>query len=107
MVTRVDDTNFSQATLNSFNLLPKISNIAYVSGSSVSTAGGQTITVNGVGFNTGVSVLINKSPVGVVSRVSYTQLTFVAPALAAGTYSFYVVNTDGGWALVMPGILYA
>jgi hypothetical protein len=107
MVTRVNNTNFSQAALTSFNLMPKITSLVYPLGTTASTAGGQTITVNGTGFNTGVSVLINRSQVGIVSLVSYTQLTFITPALPAGTYTFHVVNTDGGWAMLFPGIVYA
>ena len=39
--------------------------------------------------------------------VSATQITFTAPALATGSYVLYVVNTDGGTAVVVPGIQYS
>jgi hypothetical protein len=107
MVTKVNETNFQQTTLNTFSLMPKLATITYASGNTASTAGGQTIVINGVGFNAGISILINKVPVGVVTRVNYTRLTFVTPPLPAGTYSLYAVNTDGGWSILEPGIVYA
>ena len=87
---------------------PTISAIGY-SGDDTATnpAGGATITLTGTNFAAGAKVLINTTPVGVVTVVSATQITFTAPALAAGSYILYVVNLDGSTAIAVPGIQYS
>ena len=88
---------------------PKISSIAY-SGDDTATlpAGGQTVTLNGTGFVTGSSVLINTTvPATTVSVASSTLITFTAPAMAAGTYILYLVSPDGSMAILAPGISYS
>jgi hypothetical protein len=87
--------------------VPTVSGIVYPTGTAALPAGGQTITINGTNFNVGVKVLINTTQVGVVSRISSTQLTFVSPAFAVGTYIVYIVNTNGTTAILAPGIQYA
>ena len=73
----------------------------------VNTAGGDTITLTGTNFGVGVSVIVNSKSASVVTRVSATQLTFVAPANVAGSYIIYVVNADGATALGVPGLQYS
>ncbi len=87
---------------------PTISAIGY-SGDDTATnpAGGATITLTGTNFAAGAKVLINTTPVGVVTVVSATQITFTAPQLAAGSYILYVVNSDGSTAIAVPGIQYS
>lgn len=70
-------------------------------------AGGQTISLTGTGFASGASVVINGTVAGVVSVVNSTTITFTAPAMAAGSYIVYVVNTNGTTALAIPGIQYS
>ena len=67
-------------------------------------AGGQTITLTGTNFASGAKVLINQTQAGVVSVVSSTQITFTTPALSAGSYILYVVNTNGSTAIAVPGL---
>lgn len=87
---------------------PKISTITYPGDDTAAdTAGGQTITITGSGFETGASVFIDSVAVGVVSVVNNTTITFVSPALATGSYPLYVVNTDGGTAISVTGIQYS
>ena len=87
---------------------PKVSTIGYPGDDTAAdTAGGQTITLTGTGFQSGASVLIAGTVVNVVSFVSSTQLTFTSPALSAGSYVLYVINTDGGTAISVPGIQYS
>ena len=87
---------------------PKVSTITYPGDDTAAdTAGGQTITLTGSGFLNGASVLINGSAVGVVSVVSSTTITFTSPANATGSYVLYVINTDGGTAIAIPGIQYS
>ena len=87
---------------------PTIATIGYVGNNTATdVAGGETITLTGTGFSAGCSVIINGAAVGVVSFVSSTQVTFVAPALSAGTYILYLVNTNGATAISVPGISYS
>ena len=87
---------------------PKISSISYVGDDTAADpAGGQTITLNGLNFATGATVLINNQPVSVVSVVDSSTITFTSPALAAGSYIVYVINTDGGTGISIPGIQYS
>ena len=84
---------------------PTISQIAYSGDDTAANpAGGQTITLTGTNFAAGAKVLINTTQVSVVTVVSATQITFTAPALAAGSYILYVVNTNGSTAIAVPGI---
>lgn len=106
MVTRVGIGDLTDQAKTYFDLLPKAASIVY-NGSSASTAGSETLAITGTGFQVGVVIYINNSPVGVVTRVNYTRLTFVTPALPAGTYKLIIVNPDGGWSQVLPGIVYA
>jgi|694.fasta_scaffold01024_11 hypothetical protein len=89
-------------------ITPKVSTIGYPGDDTAADpAGGQTITLTGSGFLVGASVLINGSAVGVVSVVSSTTITFTSPANSAGSYVLYVINTDGGTAIAIPGIQYS
>jgi hypothetical protein len=87
---------------------PKISSIVYPGNdTAAATAGGQTVTLNGAGFNAGASVLINGSYAGVVSVANSTSLSFTTPSNSGGTYILYVINTDGGTGISVPGISYS
>ena len=88
--------------------VPKISAIAYPGDdTATNTAGGDTITITGTGFASGASVIINGVTASVVSFINSTTISFTAPAMPAGSYIVYVVNTDGGTALAVPGIQYS
>ena len=87
---------------------PTVTSIVYTGDDTATNiAGGSTVTLNGTNFNVGVNVLMGTTPVASVTRVSSTQLTFIAPANTAGSYILYVVNTDGGTATSIPGIQYS
>jgi hypothetical protein len=87
---------------------PTVTSITYTGDdTATNTAGGGTITINGTNFATGVNVLINNTQVSTVTRVSSTQLTFIAPANSAGSYILYVINTDGSAAINVPGLQYS
>jgi hypothetical protein len=87
---------------------PTVTSITYTGDDTATNiTGGDTVTINGTNFNTGVNVLIGDVQVNTVTRVSSTQITFVAPANAAGSYIIYVVNTDGSVAISIPGIQYS
>jgi len=107
MTTKISSDNIQSSTLNTLGG-PKIQTITYPSDDTAADpAGGQTITLTGSGFDVGASVIINTVAVGVVSVVSSTTITFTSPALSAGSYPIYVVNTNGGTAIAVPGIQYS
>jgi hypothetical protein len=113
MTTKISLNNLQPSVVTAISAggsgsAPKISSITYPGDdTAASTAGGQTITLTGSGFTTGASVIVNGSYAGVVTVVSNTSITFTAPANSGGTYPLYVVNTDGGTAISIPGISYS
>jgi hypothetical protein len=102
------NVNIAGTSLTSTNAItPRIATIAYVGNDTAAApAGGQTITLNGSGFVSS-SVYVGGTIVASVSVVNSTQLTFVAPAKTAGSYSLNVVNSDGASATFIPGIQYS
>jgi hypothetical protein len=87
---------------------PTITAIGYLGDDTATDiAGGQTITLTGTNFKEGVTVLIGNVQVNQITRISATQLTFIAPANTAGSYIIYVVNTDGSSAISVPGLQYS
>jgi alpha-tubulin suppressor-like RCC1 family protein len=98
----------STAITSTSSVVPKITSISYPNSAlAADPAGGQTITVNGSGFLTGISAYIGNTIVGSVSVVNTSQITFTSPAQAAGSYTLSVMNTDGGNAGFIPGITYS
>ena len=69
-------------------------------------AGGQTITITGTDFKTGATVTVGGTTPSVITFVSATEITFTAPAKAAGDYDVVVTNTDGGNATAVDGMTY-
>jgi hypothetical protein len=102
------NVNIAGTSLTSTNAVtPRIASIAYVGDDTAAApAGGQTITLNGSGFVSSF-VYVGGTIVASVSVVNSTQLTFVAPAKTAGSYSLNVVNSDGASATFIPGMQYS
>ena len=96
-------------TVTSTNVItPKIASVSYPGNDTAADiAGGQTITITGTGFFAGASVLLGTTPSTVVTVVSSTSITFTSPVLSAGNYALYVINSDGGTAIYIPGIAYS
>jgi len=89
-------------------VVPKISGLTYPnSATAANPTGGETITINGSGFLSGLNVYVNNLQVASASQVSVTQATFVSPVNAAGNYPLAVVNSDGGSATFVAGITYS
>lgn len=87
---------------------PKVLGIAYPGNdTAVDTLGSGTVTITGSGFVSGVQVRVNSILATTVTYTSATSIAFTAPANAAGTYSLYVINPDGGTAIYVPGIQYS
>ena len=109
MTTQIKIDNIDSATVTTLTAgsTPKVSAIVYPgSETATNTAGGETITLNGSGFQSGCNVLVGSTSASVVTFVSTTQITFVAPAQTAGTYVMYIINPDGGTGISIPGLSY-
>ena len=61
-------------------------------------AGGQSLVINGGGFNPNVTVTIGGTTPSSITRNSATQLTVTTPAKSAGSQALVITNTDGGSA---------
>jgi hypothetical protein len=107
MTTQISSANIQAGTLGSISG-PKVTSIVYVGDDTAAdVAGGQTITLNGSGFSAGATILVNGIPVSLVTFVNSNILTFTSPTMAAGGYTIYVINADGGTAISIPGIQYS
>jgi len=85
----------------------KITGLTYPSGASAGNpAGGETITVNGSGFNTGAIVYIDTTNCS-TTYVSATSLTFTSPAKSIASYHLFVYNTDGSSGMLPAGMIYS
>jgi hypothetical protein len=107
MTTKITLNNIADTALATLTG-PKVTTIVYP-GTETATdiAGGATINLTGGGFQSGCSVLVASTASSVVTFISSTQISFIAPALAAGTYVIYVINPDGGTAISIPGVSYS
>ena len=85
---------------------PKVSGITYPNNTTaVANTGNDTVVLNGTGFESGVTVIINNNTVPSVTRTNANSLSFTTAALSSTTYPIYVVNPDGGTAIfVNPGL---
>lgn len=86
---------------------PKVATITYPNSATAAVnTGNESIVLTGTGFDAGVQVYINGAAAPSVSRTNSTSLSFTTPALTTGTtYPLYVVNPDGGTAVVVPGMV--
>lgn len=89
-------------------ITPKVMSIGYAGDDTAAdTVGGQTVSLYGTGFAPGLNVLVAGATASVVTYIDSTHITFTTPAMNAGTYVVYVINTDGGTAISIPGISYS
>ncbi len=87
---------------------PKIQTIVYPGNdTAVNTAGGDVVILNGTGFVTGCTIIVNGSLAGSVTFNSSSNVQFTAPAQSSGGYPIYLVNPDGGTAIAVPGLQYS
>lgn len=86
---------------------PKVSSITYPNNAAATVnTGNESIVLTGTGFEPNVQVYVNGSAVPSLSRTNANSLSFTTPALSTGTtYPLYVVNPDGGTAVVIPGMV--
>ena len=87
---------------------PRISSIDYPNDDTAANpAGGQTIVLNGVNFQSGCSVYINGQISTSTTYISPIQISFISPARSVGSYVLNVANPDGGVGTALPGLLYS
>ena len=85
----------------------KITGLTYPnSATAANPAGGETITVNGSGFNNGATVYIDTASC-TTTYVSSTSLTFTSPAKSIANYHLFVYNTDGSVGMLPGGMVYS
>ena len=86
---------------------PRVSSLIYPGNDTAgNTVGGQTVYINGSGFETNNAIYINGNAVPSKSFISASNLSFTTPALSAGIYPVYVINTDSGaTAIFVPGYI--
>jgi len=86
---------------------PRVSSLIYPGNDTAgNTVGGQTIYINGSGFETNNAIYINGNAVPSKSFISASNLSFTTPALSTGIYPVYVINTDSGaTAIFVPGYI--
>ena len=86
---------------------PKVSSITYPNNQTAAVnTGNESIVLTGTGFEPNVQVYVDGSAVPSLSRTNANSLSFTTPALTTGTtYPLYVVNPDGGTAVVIPGMV--
>ena len=97
------------------NFIQTISPIPYIRNFQVAVqddlaldpTGGQTVILNGNGFETGLTLSIGGVSVSPVTVINDQQISFTAPAKASGTYTVLLINPSGGAAILAPGIVYS
>ena len=73
---------------------PRVTSLIYPGNDTAgNTVGGQTVYINGSGFETNNAIYINGNAVPSKSFISASNLSFTTPALSAGIYPVYVINT--------------
>lgn len=111
MTTRISTNNLDGTITAQFS--PKISGIAIADNAytvlddtAVNVAGG-FVVISGSNFVSGCSVLIGSVVATSVSFVNSTTIRAQVPAQAAGSYTVYVTNPDGGLAIRVNGLNYS
>ena len=86
---------------------PIITSLTY-SGSltAADTAGGETITLTGSNFKSGLTIDIGATTAPTVTFVDSTSITFTTPAKTAGDYDVKLTNPNGLSATLTNGISY-
>jgi hypothetical protein len=72
----------------------------------LNAAGGQTLIINGSGYDANTTVTFGTTSVSAISVLSATQLSVTTPALANGTYDLVLGNAAGGTTTQSNVIIY-
>lgn len=113
MTTRITSNNISSSTLSTLGAGPRITSIAItdsgysnIDDTAVDTAGGY-IKITGTGFASGCTVVIGSVSATSVTFISSTEVRAQVPAQAAGSYTVYLINSDGSVAIKVIGLNYS
>lgn len=113
MTTQISADNIQPSTLESIGGGPTITNVQVTNSSyvvlddtAVDTTGGY-IKITGSRYASGVQVYVGNTLATSVSIVSSTVLNVQVPAISAGSYDLYVVNTDGSFGIKPNGITFS
>lgn len=99
MTTKITSDNIASSTLASLGGGVKITSVTYPNGvTAANTAGGESITITGSGFASGIIVYADNTSCNTTFTNS-TSLIVTAPAKTAGTYTLSAYNTDGSSGL--------
>lgn len=110
MTTQISSSNIQQSTLETIGGGPKITavtvtNSSYApTGATTVAAAGGYIQITGTGFASGIQVTFNKTTAAAVGFVNTQTINVQVPALAAGTYNIYIINTNGAFGIKPAGI---
>lgn len=74
--------------------------ITSISNTSLSGTGGDTVVLTGAYFQQNVAVYFDESPATNVTWANSNSISFSTPTLNPGVYSVYVVNQNGGTAVL-------
>jgi hypothetical protein len=86
---------------------PIISSLAYAgSKTAADPAGGDTITISGTNFQTGLQVSVSGTNASSVTFISSSSVSFVTPAKTVGDYDVVLTNPNGLAATLTNGISY-
>ena len=104
MGLKITTDNITATTLTTISGV-KISGVTYTgTATAADPAGGETITLTGTGFNSGITVYVDTTSC-TTTYVSSTSCTFTSPAKTVGNYHIYVYNTDGGMGMKPGGYI--
>lgn len=103
-VTNIDNGTITLADAFTYVTAPAVSGVSPKTGS---TAGGETVTINGSNFAGGVTVMIGGKACAPVTVVSSAKITCKAPSGSVGKADQVVTNTDHGTVTVKNAFTYA
>jgi hypothetical protein len=74
--------------------------VTSISTTSVSSTGGESVVIYGSNFQPSVAVYLGNTASPTVTQINSTAISFSVPGKDPGTYSLYVVNPNGGSAVL-------
>jgi hypothetical protein len=114
MVAKIKEKSIANNAISTTVLSPsivpiRITSILYLNDdTAANVVGGDLITVNGSGFNPNVDIYIDTTRVSNFNYLSTTQMTFVSPPRATGSYNLYLYDKFTGLVgAYIPGINYS
>jgi len=94
-------SNFAAPKITSIQVIDSSGNV--LDDTAVNIAGGY-IKINGTGFASGCQILLGEIQATSTTFLNNTEVRAQIPATTAGTYTTYLVNTDGGVAIRVNGV---